>query len=68
MKNIKLIRKEDYIYLRSWNIEKREVVLVMREGRKYVNFGDVLEFFTLITVGNKVYDNAKTQIFAPRRS
>ena len=65
--NFKKIREDAYIFLRSWNIEKQEVVLVGVHKAvltsKHENFADVPELFDLIVAKNKVYDNAGSQIF-----
>jgi uncharacterized membrane protein len=69
--DFKKIREDAYIFLRSWNIEKHEVVLIGVHKaiveQKHVNFADVPELYDLITAKNKVYDNEGSQIFSPRR-
>ena len=69
--NIRQMREDAYIYLRSWNIEKHEVIsFSMSKARiksKRVNFEEVPGLFNLISIKNKVYDNGESQVFAPRR-
>jgi len=63
---ISQMQKDAHIYLRSWNIEKQEVLLIHGWGkREYVNFDDAPELFSLISAKNKVYDNGGAQTFVP---
>ena len=66
--DVKQIPQSSYIYLRSWNIEKNEVLLIIESGAsresEHVN-RDVPEIAALTNDRNLIYDNGGSQIFAP---
>jgi len=63
------ILENAYIYLRSWNIDKQELLFIeAKNGLKspeYFSFKEIPKLVTLITANNKVYDNGGSQIFEP---
>ena len=61
------VPKSAYIYLRTWNIEKQEVIVyhTMRETSEHINLEDIPVLRDAINIRNKIYDNAGAQVFAP---
>lgn len=57
-----------YIYLRSWNIEKGEVLMVAvsraQVSLQYLNLEDSPELSNMISSMNLVYNNGRTQVLA----
>ncbi len=61
------VPKSAYIYLRTWNVEKQEIIMYdpIRETNEHINPEDIPELRDAINVRNKIYDNGGAQIFAP---
>ena len=61
------VPKSAYIYLRTWNIEKQEVIAYdgIRETSEHINPEDIPELRDAINIRNKIYDNSGAQVFAP---
>ena len=63
----KKVHKNAYIFFRTWNVEKQEVLIYdgIRETNEYINPDDIPELRYAINIRNKVYDNGGAQVFAP---
>ena len=61
------VPKSAYIYLRTWNIEKQEIIVydIKRETSGHINPDDIQELRDAINIRNKIYDNGGAQVFAP---
>jgi uncharacterized membrane protein len=61
------VPKSAYIYLRTWNIEKQEVIVAdpIREVSEHINLEDIPELRDAINIRDKIYDNGGAQVFAP---
>jgi uncharacterized membrane protein len=61
------VPKSAYIYLRTWNIEKQEVIVYhgIRGTSEHINPEDIPVLRDAINIRNKIYDNAGAQVFAP---
>ena len=59
------VPKSAYIYLRTWNIEKREVAMYnqTRAKRDYISFDDIAELRYAINIRNKIYDNGGAPVY-----
>jgi uncharacterized membrane protein len=60
------ILESAYIYLRTWNIEKHEVLVhdPIHEKDEYINTDDIPKLRDAINTRNKIYDNGGAQVFA----
>ncbi len=58
--------KEGYLYLRSWNIEKNEILILTKPKaqpvKEYINLQNDPVYFVVINSKNKIYDNGGSQI------
>jgi uncharacterized membrane protein len=67
--DIKKMQGNAYIYLRTWNIERREMVFVMIHGEhiwfEHKSFDNLPGLSELINRQNLVYDNGGAQVLAP---
>ena len=63
----KKVPKSAFIYLRTWNIEKQEIIMYdpIRETSEQINPGDIQVLRDAINIRNKIYDNDGAQVFAP---
>ena len=61
------IHETFYIYLRTWNIEKQEVLVQdpIREKDVYINPEDIPKLRDAINIRNKIYDNGGVHVFCP---
>lgn len=63
------VPKDVYIYLRTWNIAKNEVVIKVQHGEhiklEYISFDALPGFFELINSKNLVYNSGGARILAP---
>ena len=57
-----------YIYLRTWNIEKQEVLVTdpIQETSEHINPEDIPVLRDAINIRNKIYDNGGVQLFAQK--
>lgn len=57
-----------YVYFRTWNIEKQEVIVYdpIRETSEHIHLDAILELRYAINIRNKIYDNSGAQVFASR--
>jgi len=56
-----------YIFLRSWNVDKQEILVVVRHGvQKVFKHVNLSEMPALLDGRKLIYDNGGAQIWAPR--
>ena len=58
-----------YIFLRTWNIDKNEAVVLIRHGERirfeHISFDDLPELSKVITGKNLIYNNGGAQVLGP---
>ncbi len=61
------VLEDSYLYLRTWNIDKQEVILGIGIGlRQPVGFNYAPELLSAIEGKNRIYNNGGAQVLAPR--
>ena len=61
------VPEDAYIFLRTWNIDKREVIVIVRHGaqREYKRI-NLVEMPALLEGRELIYDNGGAQIWSPK--
>ncbi len=67
--DIEKVPQNSYIYLRTWNIDRQEVVIGVQHQPgilKHVSLEDKPALLDIIDSGNKIYANGGSQVFVPK--
>jgi len=61
------VPEDSYLYFRTWNIDKQEIILGVGTGlRQPVGFNKAPELLSAIEGKNRIYNNGGAQILAPQ--
>lgn len=67
--DVKEVPKDEYIFLRTWNLEKSELIFLIRNGEKvtfkHVGLSDLPELSEQIASKNLIYNNRGAKVLAP---